>query len=391
VLVELPESVLTGLTVGGSTPPLAGATPDAPEPDPEVLRRVAAVLIGARRPLLIVGKGVRWGAPFAELGELVDALELPFITSPIGRGAVPDSHLLCMNAVRWVAQAQADVVLMVGARFNWTFRYGRHVAPDATLIHVDVHVPEFSRSPRIDFGVYADAGCFVRALLTDIGPARRSQARDSRDHAWVDGLQQLRAQVHATDESEASREGSLISPLRLAREVREGLPRDAISIFDANLTMAACERMIPVQLPASRLTPGTSGCMGVGIPYAIAAKLVHPERPVVAICGDFAFGLSAMELETAVRHNVAIVVVVANNSGNGGSLRQRMHMGNTCEPVMMFQRGLRYDRICEVLGGVGEHVEHASDIGPALTRAIASNRPACINVAVDPDAEFPRK
>jgi thiamine pyrophosphate-dependent acetolactate synthase large subunit-like protein len=85
VLVELPESVLTGLTVGGSTPPLAGATPDAPEPDPEVLRRVAAVLIGARRPLLIVGKGVRWGAPFAELGELVDALELPFITSPIGR------------------------------------------------------------------------------------------------------------------------------------------------------------------------------------------------------------------------------------------------------------------------------------------------------------------
>ena len=154
--------------------------------------------------------------------------------------------------------------------------------------------------------------------------------------------------------------------------------------------MAACERMIPVQVPVSRLTPGTSGCMGIGIPYAIAAKLAHPERPVVAICGDFAFGLSVMELETAVRHNVPVVIVIANNDGNGGSLRQRMHMPNACaERIMMSQSALRYDRIGEVFGGFAAHVEHARDIGPALVRAIASNRPACINVAVDPDADFP--
>ena len=114
VLVELPEDVLTGLTLGCSAPPVESATRYAPEPEPPMLQRVAAALIGAKRPLLIVGKGVRWAAPFAELRELVDALALPFITSPIGRGAIPDSHPLCMNAVRWVAQAQADVVLHGG-------------------------------------------------------------------------------------------------------------------------------------------------------------------------------------------------------------------------------------------------------------------------------------
>ncbi len=179
-------------------------------------------------------------------------------------------------------------------------------------------------------------------------------------------------------------------PWRLARELRDALPKDAITVFDGNLVMAACQRMIPAHFPASRLTPGSSGGLGVGIPYAVAAKIEHPERPVVAICGDFAFGLGAMELETAVRHHVPIVVVVANNDGNSGSLRQRMHLGDGgAESVMMFLPGLRYDRIMEMFGGRAEHVDRPEDIGPALTRAIADGRAACINVAVDPDAPFP--
>ena len=388
VLVELPENVLTGLTQSPAAEP--GAHASLPEPDPVTLQRVAAALTRAERPLLIVGKGVRWAAPFAELRELIDVLSLPFITSPIGRGTIPDSHPLCMNPVRWVAQAQADVVLMVGARFDWTFRYGRQIALDATVIHVDVHAPEFNCGRRIDIAVHADAGCFVRALLDEIDPPRRDHARNRVDRAWVARLQQSRDEVQAVREAQAARSTSVISPLRLAAEVRAALPEDAITIFDSNLTMAACERMIPVQRPVSRLTPGTSGGLGGGIPYAIAAKLVHPERPVVAICGDFAFGLSVMELETAARHNVPIVVVVANNSGNGGSLRQRMHANESCEPIMSFQKGLRYDRISAVLGGVAEHVEKADDIGPAIARAFASNQPACINVVVDGDAEFPR-
>lgn len=390
VLVELPEDVLTGLTVGTDTPQVASAPQTGREPDPAVLKNVAAALLSAKRPLLIVGKGVRWASPFAQLRELVDALALPFITSPIGRGAIADDHLLCMNAIQWTAQSQADLVLLVGARLDWTFRYGRQLASETTVIQVDVHAPEFGRNRQTDLGVHADAGCFLRALLMEIDQAQRSQAQSCRDHTWLVALRQLRHEVQAKREALAGNDGSPISPLRLAREIRDALPSDAISIFDSNLTMAACQQMIPVQVPVSRLTPGTSGCMGVGIPYAIAAKLARPERPVVAICGDFAFGLSVMELETAVRHNVPIVIVIANNDGNGGSLRQRMHMHNVgAEPIMMFQSGLRYDKIASVLGGFAEHVEYARDIGPALTRAIASNRPACISVAVDQDAPFP--
>ena len=390
VLVELPEDVLTGWTDGNGTLQPSMTSQAEPELDPSVLHRVVAALSSAERPLLIVGKGVRWAAAFAELRELVDALALPFITSPIGRGAIPDNHALCMNAIPRVAQSQADLVVLLGARLDWTFRYGRQLAPEATLIQIDIHAPEFGRNRKIALGVHADAGCFLRASVKVIGQVHRTQAQARRDHAWIGALRELRQEVQAKREAKAGINGSAISPLRLAKEIRDALPSDAISIFDSNLTMAACERMIPVQVPVSRLTPGTSGCMGVGIPYAIAAKLTYPERPVVAICGDFAFGLSVMELETAARHNVPVVIVIANNDGNGGSLRQRMHMPNACaERVMMSQSGLRYDRIAEVFGGYAEHVAQAGDIGRALERAIASNRPACINIAVDPDAHFP--
>jgi thiamine pyrophosphate-dependent acetolactate synthase large subunit-like protein len=390
VLVELPEDVLSGLSLHGELPTPASIRPEAPEPDQAALQQAAGALIAARRPLLIIGKGMRWGSPFAELRELVDSLSIPFITSPIGRGAIPDGHPLCMNTASWAAQSQADLVLLLGARLNWVFRYGRQIAPEATVIQVDVEASEFGRTRKLTLGVHADGGGFLRALLTEIGAAQRTKAQTCRDQRWIGALRELRALAEGRRESLAGGASPHVSPLRLAAEMRDALPADAITIFDGNLTMAACERMIPAAVPASRLTPGTSGCLGGGIPYAIAAKLAHPKRPAVAICGDFAFGLSLMELETAARHNVEIVIVVANNDGNGGSLRQRMHMrDSSADPVTMFQSRLRYDRTAETLGVYAEHVENAGDIGPALTRAIASRRPACINVAVDPDAPFP--
>ena len=348
------------------------------------------MLEGARRPLLIIGKGVRWSAPFAALRELVDALALPFITSPIGCGAIPDDHPLCMNAIPWVAQSGADLVVVLGARLDWTFRFGRQFAPDAGIIRVDVHAAEFDGQPGNSLGLHADVGAFLRKLLAEPALARGEAAQVRRDRAWPAELRDARRRTDARREAAAGRDAARISPWRLARELRDALPEDAITVFDSNLVMAACQRMIPAHLPASRLTPGTSGGLGVGIPYAVAAKIEHPERPVVAICGDFAFGLGAMELETAVRHNVPIVVVVANNDGNAGSLQQRTHLGDGgAEPVMTFRPGLRYERIMEMFGGRAEHVDRPGDIGPALARALADGRAACINVAVDPDAPYP--
>ena len=333
---------------------------------------------------------MRWAAPYAALRELVDRLALPFITSPIGCGAIPDGHPLCMNAIPWIAQSRADLVLVLGARLDWTFRYGRQLLPDANVIQVDVHAPEFDRGRAVALGVHADVGSFLRLLLTESAVARHNGIPRNRDHTWLPELRESAGRARARREARIAGDGFPISPLRLAREIRDALPRNALSIFDGNLVMAACQRLIPAYVPASRLTPGTSGGLGVGIPYALAAKLEHPDRPVVAICGDFAFGISAMELETAARDQVPIVVVIANNDGNGGSLRHRMHQPDGGgEPITMFRPGLRYDRIGEMFGGHAEHVDHAEDIGPALKRAIACGRPACINVAVDSDAAYP--
>ena len=389
VLVQLPEDVLAGLARKGFTTSSSPSCVAVPA-DFAATQQAAALLLGARRPLLIIGDGVRWAAPYPELRELVDRLAIPFITSPIGCGAIPDGHPLCMNAVPWIAQSRADLVMVLGARLDWTFRYGSQLSNDAKIIQVAVHAPEFDRGRAVVLGIHADVGSFLRLLSTESEVACHHGTPRTRDPTWLPELSESAARARARWEVPSAGDGFPISPLRLAREIRDSLPQDAITIFDGNLVMAACQRLISAHRPASRLTPGTSGGLGVGIPYALAAKLEHPGRPVVAICGDFAFGLSAMELETAVRHQVAIIVIVANNDGNGGSLRHRMHRSSgNGEPVTMFRPGLRYDRISEMFGGYAEHVDRADDVGPALKRAIACGRPACINVAVDPDAAYP--
>ncbi len=389
VLVQIPEHVLAGFGRDEGTRLGARVRRRGSMPDAAAMEQATALILGAKRPLLIIGAGARWDSPFAALREVVDSLDLPFITSPIGRGTIPDDHPLCMNAIRWIAQSGADLALVLGARLNWTFRHGRQLPESAAIVHVDVHAPEFDRERKPALGVASDIGSFLRALLLQPGVVRCREIGAHRDPEWIPFLRQSRQATQSRREARANVDSTPLSPLRLARELRDATPRDAITIFDGNLVMEAMEQLIPAHEPASRLTPGSSGCLGVGIPFAMAAKLLHPERPVVAICGDFAFGMSAMELETAVRHEVPIVVVVANNDGNGGSLRQNAHMGAGSEPVTRFQPGVRYDRIMAMFGGHAEHVRRPDGIRPAILRAIGSGRPACVNVAVDPDAPFP--
>ena len=389
VIVQLPDHVLTGLErpAGAGLP--SRATRRVEQPDPAAVERAAGLLRDAKRPLLIVGSGARWSAPFAALRQLVDALALPFITSPLGRGMLPDDHPLCMNAIRWIAQSKADVVLVLGARLNWTFRHGRLLPADARVIQVDVHPPEFDRDRRPAVGVASDVGAFLDALLRMSETLHHLDAGSPRDPEWPVSLRAARKSAEAKREALAGMDAPGMSALRLGREIRDALPPGAICILDGNLTMKAMEQMIPVNDPLSRLSPGASGCMGVGIPFAIVARLLHPARPVIAVCGDFSFGMSAMELETAIRHRVPVVVVVANNDGNSGSLRQNAHMGAGAESVMRYQPGVRYERIMEMFGGHAQHVDRPEEIRPAIERAIASGQPACINVAIDSEAPFP--
>jgi thiamine pyrophosphate-dependent acetolactate synthase large subunit-like protein len=153
--------------------------------------------------------------------------------------------------------------------------------------------------------------------------------------------------------------------------------------------MAAAQQVLPSYLPVSRFTAGTNGCMGIGIPFAIGAKVAEPHRLVVAICGDTAFAFNAMEMETAVRHNIPVVIVVVNNDGNGGGLMQRAFYPQDYERITMFQPDIRYEAIMEAFGGHAEFVERPEDVKTAMQRAVGSGRPHCINVKVDPYAPYP--
>ena len=175
----------------------------------------------------------------------------------------------------------------------------------------------------------------------------------------------------------------------MLKEIRDVLPRDAICILDGNIFMAAAQQVLPSYLPASRMTAGSNGCLGVGIPFGIGAKLARPDRLVVVICGDTAFALNAMDMETAVRHGVAVIIIVVNNEGNCGAFMQKAFFPEGGERVTMFQRGIRYENIMSAFGGHGEFVDRPEQLKPALRRAMASGKAACVNVQVDPYAPYP--
>ena len=180
-----------------------------------------------------------------------------------------------------------------------------------------------------------------------------------------------------------------MSPYRMLKEIRDFLPRDAISILDGNVFMAVGQQVLPSFLPASRFTAANNGCMGIGIPFGIGAKLCQPDRLVIAICGDTAFAFSAMDMETAVRHRIPIIVVVVNNEGNTGGILERVYFPDHDERVTMFQPDIHYESIMRAFGGHAEHVERPEQLRPALERAVASGKASCINVKVDPYAPYP--
>jgi 2-hydroxyacyl-CoA lyase 1 len=375
--LDISEDALNGRATAGALAP--SASPAAPEVDRAAVARAAALLTQARRPALLVGGALRWSAPFDALAQLVDRLDLPFAASPAAQGYLPDDHRLCFSTVRARMLSTADVVLVAGATLDWTFRFGAEIRKDATLIvlGVDERGPGGLIPPTTV--IDGDPGAILSGLVRALGPGP-APATPS-DH-WRAELAAARAERARTGE-DLERDARLpMSEHRLIAEVRRFLPRDAIFVIDGNRILETAQQRMPSQVPVSRLTPGKNGCMGVGLPFGIGAKLAHPDRMVVVVTGDFAFGLNAMEMETAVRLRVPILVVVSNNDGNGGGRSERKYFPGHADRITIFQPGIRYEEIVRALGGHGARVEDPDDLVPALEAAAASGIAACINVRV---------
>ena len=392
VYLDLHEDVLTGHARPASHgEPGTGRGGELATADTN-LEMIADTLLQARRPAMLLGKGVRWTVPADRLHRLIETLGLPVITSPMGRGFIADDHPLCFNHARTVLQSQADVVLVLGARLNWVFRHGAELSREARVFRVDIHPDEERTAVPIDF-IQSDAAAFVDRLLLRLGD-RQAEISDPnrRRHieTWHNTLQAASARTRQRLELRMQDRTLPMSPYRMMREVRDALPDDVICITDGNISMRAAQTVIPARLPASRMDAGTCACMGVGIPFATGAKLACPDRPVVVITGDYAFSLNAMELEVCIRHDIPVVVVIANNQGNCGATKQRAYFpGDSTQRVTMFQPELEYDRIMTMFGGKGVTVRDPEVLQATLQNAIASGSSCCINVLVDPEMPLP--
>ena len=353
--------------------------------NPEQVKRAADLLLNAERPMMIVGKGVRWSEPNEELRQMVETLGMPYIPSPMGRGFIPDDHPMNMSAARSAIMGNSDVVLIVGSRLNWMFGFGRQFGADTKIIHIDIEAEEIGFNRAAEVGIVGDAKAVLQQILTEMEGRTAGVAERAEEGPW---LTALREKVDSNAESMQSRLTSDANPIvthRLLHEISQVFPRDTIFTVDGQQTLAAGRQVLQSHTPASRLNSGSNGCMGVGVPFAVGAKLARPDAPVVSVNGDCAFGFNSMEMETAVRHGVPIVFIINNNSGIvGGALERGMGLPEGYgERVATYTPDIRYDKIMEAFGGHCENVTEPSEIKAALERAFQATKEgktACVNV-----------
>ena len=372
---------LVAQRVAEETVALRGA-PDVtrPHPDPQAIARVADWLESAGRPLLLVGKGAAWADAGPGLARLAD-LGIPYVCSPMARGTLPDDHPSFANAARSQALSGADVVVMFGGRFNWIFGLGRRFAAGAKIVQIDVEAEEMFSGADVALGVVADAAVAADQLACALEDRRLRSAGTG----WLRSLREQSERNQAALARALQDDTIPINPYRLVEEVRATIPRDSIVTAEGETIMGICRAMLPSYLPRSRMNAGTTGCMGVGAPYALGAKLAHPDRPSVAVLGDYAFGAAAMVVETAARVGASPVFVVANNEGIAGHMLQD-HMLPPDSPPIARLLPARYEKLAEMVDGHAEYVEQPDQIRPALERALAADRVAVVHVRVDPKA-----
>ncbi len=384
VFLEIPWDVLSNGADEALADETTGYRTDARMAgDPAKVGAAAALLARAERPVLLGGSSVWWdGAPEA-LSRLAEGTGIPVYLNGMGRGCLPPDHASFFQGSRKEALAQADVALVVGTPLDFRVGYGTAptFAQGAKLIQVDVDATEIGRNRAVDVGIIGDSRSVLEQLAAEAGGRtwggagwRKALRRHEEDRA-------ARQRVHEESDQRP------IHHFRLAKALDTVAGRsDVTYVGDGGNVVAVAAKVLRVTGPGRWLDPGPLGCLGVGAPFAIAAKLLAPERPVCVVQGDGAFGLNGMDYETAVRFKLPMVVVVGNDAAWGQILiPQRNLYGEDRSPATRLAP-TRYDRIVEAMGGRGEHVDDPKDLVPALERAFASGTVSCVDVAIDPEA-----
>ncbi|HEY6875959.1 MAG TPA: acetolactate synthase [Candidatus Dormibacteraeota bacterium] len=343
-----------------------------PPPDADQIAEAARALHDAARPVVIAGGGVWWAHAETELRVLIEEGQLPLVVNGMARGMLPPSHPVLISRARSKALREADVVLVVGARLDFRLNFGQPpvFGEETRIIHVDV-----DRA-----AITGDLKSALAALAAGSGGSRT---------AWLAALREAELTGRRRDEAMTGSDSTPVHPARLIAEVDRFVDRDAIVVGDGGDFVSFAGRLIQRDEPGLWIDPGPFGALGSGPAYAMAAQLARPDRQVLLLSGDGAFGFSAMEFDTLVRHRIPVVCVIGNN-GIWALEKHPMQSMLGTSIAADLAPGTRYDQVVAALGGFGQLVERPEEIRPALERAFKAGVPACINVICDPNAEYPR-
>ncbi|MBW2279989.1 MAG: thiamine pyrophosphate-binding protein [Deltaproteobacteria bacterium] len=375
--LELPQDVLYR-PMSAEAPTSFGPRPTPRSAgDPRDVERAADLLRHAERPAVVVGGGGFWSGAADELRAFAEATGLPVFTRNAGRGLLPDSHPQCYGGSPGLAVFKADVVLVVGSRFSSTFYYGQF-AEGGKVIQVDCNAAALGDNRGIDVGICGDAKLVLEQLTAALdGFSTSAEWISTLDGAVAKRVEKFAPGYHSTS--------TPIHPMRLLHEINEFADeRTTITIDGGDIGVAAARHLRAEHPGAQPSNASILGSLGPGLPFALGAKVAAPDDHVICVNGDGAFGIGAMEMDTAVRLDLPFTCVIGNDLKWGMIERAHVDLFGGDRVVAADLGDRPYEEMVRAMGGYGERVEDPDQIRPALDRARDSGLPACLNVIIDP-------
>jgi acetolactate synthase-1/2/3 large subunit len=382
VHLTIPVDVFTG-KVEQSSPGFAPSQPEGAHPRDEDTRLAIQMLRSAERPVAIAGSGVWWGSAEAELRRFIEHTKVPLYTITMAKGAVSDENPFCMgyadpalNRAAVQAFQEADLFLVLGKRIDYRLALGgtRLFPENARFIQVDLHPQELGMNRRLALSICADVKATLERLLEQAGD-------EWRPTQWLDRTRTLRQQWRECVEQQAADRSLPMHPAAFYAEARSALPPGILYAWDGGDFAHWGRVSLPALEPGGWLRLGPLGTIGSALPNGLALKMAYPDKPVVVITGDGSLGFYLAEMDSLVRHNVPIVIIVGNDAG-WGLERELQAAAGESTTVGCELRATRYDMIMQGFGGGGETIDSLDQVGPAIQRAFASGVPYCLNVNI---------
>jgi len=382
VFLEIPVDVINKKVDEKDVRRPEGYRPEyKPAGSPDGLAAAIELLANAQKPAIIAGSGAHYADAGAELKEFAELTGIPIFTNTLARGLLADDDPCCIGMATsgMATLGSSDLIIILGSRFGLMLMYGRPplIPEEAKVIQVDIKGEEIGRNRKVDLGIVGDIQEVLKGMIQLAGKKKWAHAK------WRDEVKKQTKDFETMMTAGMERNEELIHPFDLMQEIDDFLDPDAIVAADGGDTQVWTMMARTVRHPGHFLDSGLFGCLGVGIPFGLAAKLRYPDKQVLVTMGDGSAGLNLMEFNTAVRFDLPIVMVICNDA-SWGMIRHGQKMTFKDGALVGCELGqVPYEKLVADLGGYGEMVNKKENIRSALERAFASNKPACINVYVD--------